>query len=99
MKEMKPLNIRCAMRDEERGITFTVVAYRRLTPVEAEQAFRAFLWSPQGRSVKRGHRYEVVTSIGLNERRSRITGPSWGVVGKVRSRFRTFCASMRNVST
>jgi len=62
---MKEPSIRHDVRDEDRNITFCVLAYRKLTPLEVHQMVWAF--ESMGHEVLPNHDYDIVTVLGATD--------------------------------
>lgn len=54
------------LRDQDSRIDYVVYAYRNLTRDEVIQAVRVFRSSPQGKKVKSGTKYEIITLFGAS---------------------------------
>lgn len=64
---MEPPTVRTSARDEERNITFHVMAYRQLTEAELIQAIRCFRSTKQGRRLRKNSTYTIISLIGLRD--------------------------------
>jgi len=60
-------NVSNLAKDEERNITFNVMAYRKLTESELVMAIRVFRSTKQGRKLKKNTTYTIISVIGCND--------------------------------
>ena len=64
---MKMPDVSNIAKDEERNITFNVVAYRRLSEAELVRSIRYFRSTKQGRKFQNNSTYRIVSIIGARD--------------------------------
>ncbi len=64
---MQVPNVSNIAKDNERNITFNVLAYRKLTEPELLRAIRYFQSTKQGRKLKKNTAYTIVSIIGARD--------------------------------
>lgn len=64
--DFQPPTVASTIRDAERNVTYTVMAYRALTRPELVQCVRMHM-ARQRKKPKKGSRITIITTFGFNE--------------------------------
>jgi len=64
---MQMPNVSNVAKDDERNITFNVLAYRKLSESELLRAIRYFRSTKQGRKLKKNTTYTILSTIGARD--------------------------------
>lgn len=54
-------------KDEQRNITFNIMAYRQLSEAEVLRAVRYFRSTKEGRKIKKNMTYTIISTVGARD--------------------------------